>query len=509
MKLFRMWTLKRRGILNGPRSWFAASLPLFVSVFPLLLPTASWGCAFVPPYRLPVPFGMYAWASSVAVALSFVVAVSFAGATSLRPALSPAYAGVLPPNAALLRSDWSAGQLLAVALLLLGIVTGLFGTDDPFANLNTTMFWIIFVLAVPYATLLVGNFYESINPWATIVRWCGSRGADSFTGVIRYPKNLGYYPALALYMAFIWLELFGQPSPRGLSLALLAYSLVNIAGAWLFGYRAWFRYGEFFSVFLRLIGYAAPLKIVRNAKPPLHSVRRWRVPFSGLLLEETEGSSLLVFILFMLSSTAYDGLHQTRPWVTLYWQDIYPHLSPLLSTVPRQAYEQALALYALWQTFWLIASPFIYLAVLLTFVAAAKILAKTQYTVLQLSLRFALTLIPIAIVYHITHYYPTLLEMGPQIVRLISDPFGLGWNLFGTANLTIPAVILGAGVIWMSQVVLIVAGHVVSVLLAHFEALRIYPNTRDAMVSQIPILLLMILFTVVGLKILSMPLAPV
>jgi hypothetical protein len=508
MKLFRERRPKQCGMLPSPRSWFAARGPLLVSLWTLLFPASSWGCAFVPQYRLPVPFGMYAWSSSVAVALSFVIALSFTRAASLGPRLSPAYAAALPPSAAPFRSDWSAGQLVAVALLLLSIVTGLFGSQDPFANFNTTMFWIIFVLAVPYATLLSGNFYEAINPWAAIVRWCQRRGFNSFAGFVRYPKDLGYYPAFALYAAFIWLELFGQLSPRGLSLALLDYSLLNIAGAWAFGYRAWFRYGEFFSVFLRLIGYAAPLQIVRNADPAQPAVRRWRMPFSGLLEEETESSSLLVFILFMLSSTAYDGLHQTRPFVTSFWQEIYPHVSPLLSSVPRVGYEQALTLYTLWQSVWLVASPFIYLVVLLGFVAAAKFLANTQYTTMQLALRFALTLIPIAIVYHITHYYPTLFEVGPQIVRLISDPFGLGWNLFGTANLRIPAVILSAGVIWMSQVVLIIAGHVVSVLLAHVEALRIFPNSRAAAASQLPMLLLMILFTVFGLKILSMPLAP-
>jgi hypothetical protein len=69
-------------------------------------------------------------------------------------------------------------------------------------------------------------------------------------------------------------------------------------------------------------------------------------------------------------------------------------------------------------------------------------------------------------------------------------------------------VMLSAGVVWISQVVLIVAGHVVGVLVAHIEAVRIFPSTRDATVSQLPMLFLMILFTVAGLKILSMPLAP-
>jgi hypothetical protein len=210
----------------------------------------------------------------------------------------------------------------------------------------------------------------------------------------------------------------------------------------------------------------------------------------------------------MLSSTAYDGLHETLPWVETFWKGVYPFVSQYLSDHPRTSYEQALFLYKLWQWFWLIASPFVYLVVLRVFVAAAKVIAKTQYSVSDLSLRFAPALIPIAIVYHITHYYPTLFAQGVQIERLISDPFGFGWNLFGTANLNILPVMVDVGLIWKSQVALIVGGHIVSSYLAHLEALRSFPTAKRATLSQLPILLLMVMFTTLGLKILSMPLAP-
>jgi hypothetical protein len=395
-----------------------------------------------------------------------------------------------------------AGQLISVGLLILCIATGLYGTQDQFANFNMTFFWVIFVLAVPYATLLLGDFYSTVNPWRAIVSWCDTSGRGAFAGVLRYPKKLGYYPALLLYMVFIWLELFGELTPRGLSLALLAYSLVNVGGAWLFGCRDWFQYGEFFGVFLRLLGRVAPLN--RSASGEW----RWRLPFAGLFKEKTEHVSLLLFILFMLSSTAYDGLHETRPWIELFWGGMYPHFSPLLSDIPRVAYGQTLIIYKIWQWFCLFASPFIYLAVVQIFVAAANVMAKTQCSIRNLSLRFAPALIPIAIVYHITHYYPTLLSQGVQIVRLISDPFGFGWDIFGTGRLAISAVMIDAGLMWKTQVCLIVAGHIVSSYVGHAEALKMFANTRKATLSQVPILLLMVLFTTVGLKILSMPMAP-
>src|SRR3979490_563902 len=53
---------------------------------------------------------------------------------------------------------------------------------------------------------------------------------------------------------------------------------------------------------------------------------------------------------------------------------------------------------------------------------------------LGLARSFALALVPIAIGYHVAHYLVFLLIQGQYIVPLASDPFGNGWNLFGTAG---------------------------------------------------------------------------
>lgn len=45
---------------------------------------------------------------------------------------------------------------------------------------------------------------------------------------------------------------------------------------------------------------------------------------------------------------------------------------------------------------------------------------------------FALSLVPIAIAYHFAHYLAYLLLAGQLTIPLLSDPLGLGWNLFGT-----------------------------------------------------------------------------
>ena len=65
---------------------------------------------------------------------------------------------------------------------------------------------------------------------------------------------------------------------------------------------------------------------------------------------------------------------------------------------------------------------------------------------LAMARSFAFTLVPIAIGYHLAHYLTFLLVQGQYIIPLVSDPFGNGWNLFGTAGYRVDiAAILGGG----------------------------------------------------------------
>ncbi|QOT79480.1 hypothetical protein [Cupriavidus basilensis] len=108
----------------------------------------------------------------------------------------------------------------------------------------------------------------------------------------------------------------------------------------------------------------------------------------------------------------------------------------------------------------------------------------------SLSRTFAYLLVSIAFVYHLAHYYTLLFWQGSQMVKLVSDPAGVGWNLFATVRMDFPPIILGASAIWHTQVGLILAGPIASVFLAHIEALRLFRDTRRALLSPrgLPIL---------------------
>jgi len=298
----------------------------------------------------------------------------------------------------------------------------------------------------------------------------------------------------------VWFELFGDPQPFSLAVALIVYTGITLGGAFVFGREAWFRHGEFFAVMFRLVGLMAPVAYMRKGDDVSVSHRR---PLAGLLEKTPDSPSLLLFVLFMLSSTAFDGLHETLPWVTIFWNNIYP----VLTRGSTQPYTVTVNYYYDWQWAMLLLSPFVYLAVYVAFIVGSRIAAGSRQPIRTLALAFALSLVPIAFVYNVTHYFTLLVSQGLQIVRIASDPFGFRWNLFGTATLPADPLILDAGTVWHTQVALILIGHILGVYVSHVEALRIFRGTKRAVVSEVPMLMLMIIFTTIGLWILSLPIA--
>ena len=461
----------------------------------LLVPGSAAAHGFGRLYNLPVPFWLYAWAGVSALLLSFLLAAWFANA----PAATDSTAERELRWASRLRRGLPVLKGISLLLLLLCIATAAFGNRDPYRNFSMTCFWVVFLLGFTYLTAFVGNLYALANPWRLLAGGVDRVWRGYSRGRLRYPERLGDWPALALYLGFIWLELFGHGKPDGLARMLVGYTLLNLAGVWLVGAAAWFHHCEFFSLFLRLVALIAPLAW-RDGR--LYRRR----PFAGLLHERPAHLSTVVFVLAMLSSTSFDGLRATQVWVALFWWDPTGIVTQLAGGRPGTLYAELRPWYIGWETFWLLVSPFLYLGAYLGCLALAKGLTGSRRPLRELALDFGYSLLPIVLVYHMTHYATLLLTQGLKIISLASDPFGWGWNLFGTLGLLRAPILPPMGAVWHSQVGLILFGHIVSVGLAHLVALRVFPTRRQAVLSQLPMLLLMLLFTVIGLWILAQPL---
>jgi len=182
--------------------------------------------------------------------------------------------------------------------------------------------------------------------------------------------------------------------------------LVLTAGA-LWG-RESLRKGEAFTALFDLLGHAAPLGRSGDGKP------RLRPPLAGLSsLEPSRGLDAVVIV--VLGSTTFDGVTRTT-----WWSDIANRTSGAANTL--------LGTVGLLWAIGLVA------VVYAGAMRATARLTQAHDTPAQLSLAFAHSLVPIAFAYSVAHYFSLLVLEGQGIISLISDPFGFGWDLFGTAD---------------------------------------------------------------------------
>jgi hypothetical protein len=111
------------------------------------------------------------------------------------------------------------------------------------------------------------------------------------------------------------------------------------------------------------------------------------------------------------------------------------------------------------------------------------------------------SLLPIAAGYLVAHYYSLIAFQGPRTMALLSDPLGTGANWLGTGGVTPWSWPIQPTLVAVVQAGAIVLGHVLGVVVAHERAIRILPH-RAAVVGQVPLMVLMILYTVGGLSLL-------
>lgn len=443
----------------------------------MLVPGLTFGHVFGTDFSLPLPLWMFMFAGMAAVVLSFVVAGLMYDSTA-KPAQSRFIR--LP-----MRRISLAGQIAGLLVLALVIATGFFGEQTAERNFNVTFFWVIMFVGLTYLTVLLGNFWKVISPFklvAIVAEQLVRRGRQApFT----YPARWGHGPALLVFFVLISLELVFDgfaTRPSGVSIILLVYMLASMVGAFLFGSAAWFRYGDFFSVFFRQIGRLAPLSYASEGV-------RVRRPLSGLLKCDVKDTALLLFILFMLASTSFDGFTETGQYA-----QIQSALPAFLGGSD-----------GLYGVLSLAAALALFLLLYLFAMAAVKLVTKSELTAWQLARLFAPSLIPIAVGYHVAHYLTYLLLTGQDIIRLASDPFGWGWNALGTAGYRSNTTFISPYTTWYLQVAGIIIGHVAAVYVAHRIAMRVWQRPRTAMVSQLPLMVLMVMYTVASLWIIAQP----
>lgn len=437
---------------------------------------------------LPVPAWLFYWGGAVVLVVSFVLL----GALWKRPQLE-AHAGGRALGEGLSRLLLGpvriAVQALSVGLFALVCAAALLGSTDPFQNLAPTWVYVIFWLGVPALSVLFGNVWRALSPWRALADgfvWLWEAGGREARPLAAYPGRLGRWPGAAALFAFAALELaYSDPSsPRALAFGIALYTYAALFGMAVFGRNTWAVRGEGFAILFELFSRIAPLTS-REGRV------RLRLPFTGLAAPEPVPGTV-AFVAVMLGTVGFDGFSRTITWQDLLARVEGPYVvdRPGLGELLVTGLNLAGMLAAV-------------LIVGLAFVGACALARWLVNAPRSLSGEFVLSLVPIAFVYEVAHYFSLFVIQGQFAVPLLSDPLGRGWNLLGTVDVTPNLAVLSPNTIWYVQAGALVAGHVAGLAVAHDRAVAIFRDRDDALRSQYAMLALMVLYTVGGLWLLS------
>jgi len=369
---------------------------------------------------------------------------------------------------------------------------GLAGRQVAAENLATRFTWPVWVRGLALVAVLVGSPWPTLSPWRTAYRALCRLEGDRIAVLDGYPPWLGAWPALAGFLVIVGviqtLTVVPQ-SPSGTSAVIAVYALAMLGGAVLVG-PIWFERADPLEVLYRLLGCVASVTTVRT------DAGAWRItvrpPWQDCTTP-TAGLAVAGVAVAAVYTVSFDGFTNTAPYRTLRFST-----RRLVGT----GQATSILLYALG-----------YVAFLGTFVGTVRLgdrlvalnrPTEPAATSDRDSLRgaviaFAPTVLPIAAAYDLAHNYPSVIRSTARLVD--STAARRGWTVVSVdplAWLTVPA-------FWTTQVVLLVVGHVVAVVAAHRVALDRYRSVSAVRRGHLPLVVLMICYTVLSLWIISQP----
>ena len=418
---------------------------------------------------LPIPLGLALYGAGAAILISFAVLLLFwrtprlGGASSGRP-LQPGLQRTL--DAPVVRRCLQTLALLAAALV---VAAALAGPDETDRNLAPWALYVTFWVGLVPASLLLGPVWRVANPLRLVHRVLRVL-VPSAPGSPRVAA-LGLWPAVPSLLVFLWLELVfpARAEPTTVAVFLLGYAAMHLALALWFG-EGWFARGDAFEVYSTLMARLSPWARRDDGRLALRS------PLANASAAPAE-PGLAAVVVVLLGSTAFDGLSRTVFWQT----------GPGAANDTLSGTLGLLAMIAL---------------VAVLYVVGTRLSGRLAGQPRDVQpRRYAGTVVPIVLGYTVAHYFSLLALDGQTTWILASNPFGLaGVDLFGTYGNTVDLTAVGPDAIALVQVGAFVVGHVLGVTLAHERALLSARRARAS--DQLPLVVVMVLFTVGGLGLL-------
>ena len=442
----------------------------------------------------------------------------------------------------LVKKQWFplAIQSLSVAIFMLILATGFFG--NPYYNIAPTITWTLWWALLIFIILGFGKSFCSICPWEGLTSLMTSFSLSSRKKKIgfewKWPKKgRNVYPALVLFIFLTWYELGYDITRSGSLTALAALGMFVFAAATalFFEKRSFCRYAclvgrisgiyaLFSPVELRsksaqvcldckskecIVGseeatgcptYLYPGKLKENTyctlctecirACPHDNLSVFARPLAKDLVLKTRfrwDEAILAIVLLAMSS--FHGFTMTPIW----WR---------LNNLLRAEWGFGPTV-----IFTILMTLMIVIPVIIFWFGAwgARVLTRSSgISTGDLFKAFAYAIIPIALFYHLAHNSMHFFMEGQHVLPLLSDPFGWGWDLFGTAKVEYNS-LLSLNTIWWIQTILIVIGHIYGVVISDSVARKLFQEKKWIWRSQLPQLATMVLYSCFSIWLIVQP----
>lgn len=387
-------------------------------------------------------------------------------------------------------------QVLPLTLLLVVMAAGLYGTPVADRNIATVLTWGIWWVLLIVDIVLLGRMWCTVCPWEAIAgavrRLSFWRRTDEPLALNRpWPRWMrNVYPATALFIGLTWLELgYGVTfSPRGTALLALAMTVMAVLAAMIYEKRAFCKYGCLVGRICGLYAMLAPVE-VRAADPQVCADCRTKdcifgndqgypCPTSQYPAKMETNAYCTVCTECVKTCPAGNVAINLRPW----GEDLKLFRKPrrdeaLLALVMMVMTSfHGLTMTPSWNEFldWVrqglgvsqLTAFSVGMVVVMTLPALAFLvlanasasLGTTEESRAEYVRALTYPLVAVALLYHLAHNAGHFFVEGGRIIPVLSDPFGWGWDLFGTAGWVV-APMLAMNSIWTVQIGLVLLGH--------------------------------------------------
>ena len=368
------------------------------------------------------------------------------------------------------------GRGFGVLVLGLAVYLGLTGPQLPTASLTILVTFVVVRAGLPMVTYLGGNLWPLVNPWRGIVSLLP-------TGFREYPEGLHRWPAVGGLLLLVWIEVILPVStiPTVLSIAIISYTAITIAGAVLVGPDAWFENADPLSVLFRFFGAVAPVQ--RQGDTLSVKIPGSELSDSELITDDSD----VAFIIGLIWELTYSGFITTQAGAAT-----IEALVGLTNVGFVGVQTRAIVVY----TLLFISGYVIFFGAYWTASILSRRRTGTYITTRRIAFRFAPPLLAIAAGYHLAHYTGLAVSLSPALGMVISSPLSPPSN---------PLTLSPPG--WFNglSIAFVLIGHLLAIWAAHATAYELFASRLVAIRSQYPFIIVMIGYTVISLWILSLP----